>query len=297
MTMLNLEKYSPAARVLALKMTGQVGSRTFLMLMEHFKTVDNILLAEEEELRILPGIGETRSEAIFIADTHLDKAQLTIENLEASDTRAISLIETEYPETLNELNNPPMVLYYKGELPANDEKRVAVIGSQEVSAEGIGDAVRLAKRLAEDGVSIVGGLARGIDTAGHMGALKAEGRTYAVLPSGFNQLYPPENAPLAKEIGTKGALISEYLPDTPINPGQFISRNRLIVGLSHAVIIGEVSEKSVGTIDAAMCCNQLGKIFFAIIGKDNPHYDKLAEYGAIPLTNIEDYELVLKSLV
>ncbi|MCP4566000.1 MAG: hypothetical protein GY841_00310 [FCB group bacterium] len=295
--MLELSQYSSAARILALKMTGQVGPRTFLMLMEHLKTVENILLAEVEELYSLPGIGEGRAKAIYKADTHLDSAQQTIDNLEAVDTQVVSSLEEAYPSILHELNDPPMLLYFQGKLPLDDEKRVAIIGSQDVSAEGIGDVVELAKKLAEDNVSIVSGLARGIDTAGHMGALKAEGRTYAMLPSGFNHIYPTENAGLAKEITSSGCLFSEYLPDTKVNAGQLVNRNRLIVGLSQAIIIGEVSENSVGTMDAALCCHQLGKLMFVIIGGSNPHYEKLAEYGAIPLTNIEDYKLVLKSLV
>ncbi len=161
-----------------------------------------------------------------------------------------------------ELNDPPLLLYYQGRLPAEDEKRVAVIGSQDVTAEGIADAVNIARRLAERGVSIVGGLARGIDTAGHMGAIKADGATYAVLPCGFNQIYPAENQLLANVIVKTGGLISEHLPDTPVNSGRLLGRNRLIVGLSRAVVIGEVSAASVGTLDAAQCCHELGKIAF-----------------------------------
>lgn len=286
-----------AARVLSLRMTGEVGPRTFAMLLTHFRTVNDILLAEEEELLELPGIGPARSKAIFGADNNLDKAQTIIDHLEASDTKVVSSLDDGYPGILNELNDPPMLLYYQGRLPSDDEPRVAVIGSQEVSAEGIAEAVDIARRLAGRGVSIVGGLARGIDTAGHMGAIKAEGATYAVLPSGFNQIYPAENKPLANAIIKTGGLISEHLPDTPVNSGRLLGRNRLIVGLSRAVVIGEVSANSVGTLDAAQCCHELGKLLFVLVGERTSHYDKLFDYGAIPLTSPEDIELVLKALV
>lgn len=295
--MLELSQYSLPVKVLALKMTGQVGPRTFGLLMTRFATVDNILLAENEELLEINGIGEGRAEAIGKADGNLDPAQTIIDNLEASDTQVVCCLDDAYPQILQELNDPPLLLYYRGLLPAADEKRVAVIGSQNVSAEGIAEGVEIARRLAGHGVSIVGGLARGIDTAGHMGALKANGKTYAVLPSGFNQIYPAENQVLSSEIVKLGGLISEYLPDTPVNSGRLIGRNRLIVGLSQAVVVGEVSAESVGSLDTALCCQELGKLLFVMVGLHNHHLDKLIGYGAIPITQLDDVRMIMDVLV
>lgn len=295
--MLDLDQYSTAVKILSLKATGQVGPRTFEALMTHFQTVDNILLAEEEDLLDVPGIGPEKSKLIFEADFHLEPSQRTIEQLEASDTNVVSCLDDDYPTCLYELNDPPLLLFFKGHLPHPDEKRVAVIGSQDVSAEGIGDAVKLAKWLAGKGISIVGGLSRGIDTAGHVGALKIGRPTYAMLPCGFNKIYPPENESLAKEITHGGGLLSEYLPDTPVNAGRLLGRNRLIVGMSQVIVVGEVSANSVGTLDTALCCHQLGKIFFVVVGDNNPQLDKLVEGGAIPLTSMDEYELIVKALV
>ncbi len=278
-------------------MSGRVGPRTFQLLMSRFDTVDDILLAETKELERIDGIDSVRSEAISGGHEMLDEAQRQINLLEASNIRAVTSLDHDYPEALREINDPPPLLYYQGRLPAHDEKRAAVIGSQEVSNEGMADTVELAKRLAGARISIVGGLDRGIDAAGHTGALKAKGVSYAVLGSGINQIYPPENAGLAREITVKGGLISEYLPDTPPDPARQLDRNRLIIGLSQAVIIGEVSDDSVGTLDAALGCHQLGKLLFVVIGKYNPHYNKLAKYGAIPLTHVDQYEMVIKALV
>lgn len=295
--MLDLGKYPLAARVLSLKMTGQIGPRTFQTLLAHFTNVDNILLADLEELQEIEGIGPARARAIFEAEKHIEEAARQIELLEASNTRVVSCLDVDYPNTLSGLNDPPMLLYYRGKLPQQDEKRVAIIGSQDVSNDGIANAVELAKRLADNKISIMGGLAQGIDSAGHTGALKAGGITYAVLPSGFNQIFPPENSGLSEEIAASGGLLSEYLPDTPVNAGRLLNRNRLIVGLSQAIIVGEVSEGSVGTLDTALCCQQLGKLLFVIIGKNNPHYERLAGYGAIPLTSIDEYEMIIKAIV
>jgi len=295
--MLDLGKYSQAAQILSLKMTGQVGPRTFDTLMAEFGRLDEIFLGEEESFVHLPGIGPGRSKAIASAHLHLDKAQEIIDNLEASDTGVVTRLDEGYPDSLHKLNDPPLMLFYKGHLPPPNEKRVAVIGSQNVSAEGIGEAVEISRRLAQSGVAVVGGLARGIDTAGHMGALKENGVTYAVLPSGFNCIHPAENEPLAAEITRNGALLSEYLPDTPVMSGRLMARNRLIVGLAQAVIVGEVSEESTGTLDAALCCHQLGKLLFVIVGNATHHYDVLAAYGAIPLASAGDYKIVVDALV
>jgi len=293
----DLSRYSQAAKILALKMTGQVGPRTFDILMGAFHQVDAILSEEEHYLQELPGIGPQKSHDIAEAHTRLDEAQAVIDSLGVSDTELVIRLDDDYPHTLQELNDPPLMLFYRGRLPGADEKRAAIIGSQEVSAEGIADAVEMGMRLANEGVSIVGGLARGIDTAGHVGALKAKGATYAVLPSGFNHIHPQENRPLADEIVNSGGLISEYLPDTPVSAGRLMSRNRLIVGLSHAVIVGEVSAESVGTLDAALCCHQLGKLLFVMVSERTHHYDKLAQYGAIPITSLDEYKMIVDALV
>ncbi len=295
--MINIDKYSLQAKILSLKLTGQVGPRTFAMLMEVYRTVDSILFSEAAELIELDGIGPSRSQAISLAHEKLDEAEAHIESLKDSDTNVVTSLDDDYPHILHELNDPPMLLFYKGALPSESEKRVAIIGSQEVSAEGIGDAVELSRNLAENDLSIISGLARGIDTAGHIGAMKCDGKTYAVLPSGFNQIHPAENRPLVDEIIKTGGLLSEFLPDTPTNAGRLMSRNRITIGLADAVIIGEVAESSVGTLDAAKCCHQLGKLLFVIASHKSAHFEKLLGYGAIPLMHIDEYQMILKAMV
>jgi DNA processing protein len=283
--------------MLALKMTGQVGPRTFELLFARFGSLDGIFAAKGRELTDIEGIGPKRAKAIGIAGENLDRAARVMQSIAAFDTHVVTCLDAAYPQLLLELNDPPILLFYRGTLPAQDEKRVAVIGSQKVSEEGIGDVVELSRRFAAHGVSVVTGLARGIDIAAHVGALKERGRSYAVVPSGFNHIHPPENKSTADEIAANGALVSEHLPDTPVSSGRLLSRNRITVGLAQAVVIGEVSEDSTGTLDAALCCHQLGKLLFVVVGKHNPHFAKLTEFGAIPLTGIDQYELVLKSLV
>ena len=183
------------------------------------------------------------------------------------------------------------------------EKSVAIVGSHKATGDGIRLGVELGARLAEKSVSIVSGLARGTDTAGHVGALKVDGKSYAVIGSGFDNIYPEENRALAAELIKKGGLISEYPPETGYSAGQMIARNRLTVGLSQAVVIGELFGDSNGTLDTATFCRQLGKIMFVLVdgcdqpGRDNAGVDKVLEMGAIPVTMDKGVDIILKSLV
>ena len=207
--MSEMSTYSQAARILALKMTGQVGPRMFKHLLLAYGTVDNILDADQSDLLELDGIGTVRAEAIAGAPDNLEKAGAAIDALEAEGARAVTCFDENYPESLLNLNDPPPLFYYRGHLPERDCKRVAIIGSQDVTPDGIANAMEIANRLAGKGLVVISGLARGIDTAGLTGALQAGGTTFAILPSGFNHIHPPENAGLAEEIVQKGGLISE----------------------------------------------------------------------------------------
>jgi len=146
--------------------------------------------------------------------------------------------------------------------------------------------VGYASELAKKGAVIVSGLARGIDSAAHLGAINAKGKSYAVLGCGLASVYPPENKALAEEIIKNGALISEYSPYTKVSTERLISRNRIIVGLSHSVVIGELDKKSRGTIDSAERTKDQGKLLFAIGDDRYPVDPGLIKYGAIPVEDM-----------
>lgn len=296
-------EYSIAAQVWALRQYGEVGPRTFRVLMAKFGQLEAIHRAEIEDITAIEGLGEKRSRKIFESSNHLDLAQDFIASLDSQNVRYSTQLEKGYPALFEELNDPPPIVFYRGELPMGDEKTAAIVGTHEATGEGINYAVELATGLAGDNVSIVSGLARGIDSAAHIGALKTAARTYAVLGSGLDSIFPEENRLLAKEIEQQGALISEYPPDTGTSTGRLMARNRLIVGLSQAVIIGEVLTDSAGTLDTATFCHQLGKLMFVLIdgcerpGRDNSAVEKILNLGAIPV-NLEDgIDIIVKSLV
>jgi DNA processing protein len=172
--------------------------------------------------------------------------------------------DARYPALLAAIPAPP-ALWVRGTLERDDALAIAVVGTRRATAYGLAAAERLAFDLAARGVTIVSGLARGIDTAAHRGALAANGRTLAVLGSGVDVIYPPENRRLFPEIVGHGAVVSQFAPGTPPLPANFPARNRLIAGLALGVIVVEAAERSGALITAALA-GELGREVFAVPG-------------------------------
>ena len=180
--------------------------------------------------------------------------------------RKITINDTEYPKNLKNIHNPPKSLYVNGTLLASDEMAVAIVGSRRASMYGLEMADKLAFELCARGVTVVSGMARGIDSAAHRGALRAKGRTIAVMGSGHGDIYPPENVELYKEIVKTGAVVTEYENDAEPLPWNFPQRNRIISGLSLGVVIVEAARNSGALITADLAAEQ-GREVFAIPGK------------------------------
>lgn len=205
---------------------------------------------------------------------------------------------TGYPSQFEELNLPPEIIYASGQLEFS-QPRVAIVGTRHPSSYGTFVASRLAAELAAAGVQVVSGLARGIDTTAHIGALKGGGSTLAILGSGLTRIYPQQNQQLARAIVEKGCLLSEVLPETGASKGLFPMRNRLIAAISQAVLVVEAGHKSgsMSTVDAAL---GLGRDVFAVPG---PIYElgshgtnRLIQDGAKLVASVEDILDELKGL-
>ncbi len=169
----------------------------------------------------------------------------------ASGIRAVDRSEADYPEWLGRIHDPPPVLWTLGRLlPEEGERSVAIVGARAATRLGLAFARMLAADLAAAGLTVVSGLARGIDTAAHQGALDARGRTVAVLGSGLDRIYPAENAGLARAIANRGAVVSEFPPGTEPWKGNFPRRNRTIAGWGRAVVVVEAGERSGALITA-----------------------------------------------
>jgi len=180
--------------------------------------------------------------------------------------RKITIDDAEYPINLRNIHNPPRQLYVNGTLSEEDKIAVAVVGSRRASIYGLQMAEQFGYELALRGVTVVSGMARGIDSAAHRGALKAKGRTIAVMGSGHDDIYPPENKELYKEIAATGAVVTEYEGDADPSPWHFPQRNRIISGLSIGVLVVEAAKNSGALITADLAAEQ-GREVFALPGK------------------------------
>ena len=209
----------------------------------------------------------------------------------AKNIRVMTWDDADYPARLREIAQPPPILYLRGDFLEEDAWAVAIVGTRRVTSYGQQVTEEVATFLAQNGVTIVSGLARGVDGIAHKAALKAGGRTLAVLGSGVNRIYPPEHRTLAEQIAKTGAIISDYAPDTPPEGSNFPPRNRIISGLSMATIVIEAAETSGALITANFALEQ-GREIFALPGNifapQSKGPNRLIQQGAHPLLNPRD---------
>lgn len=289
---LNYRKY-----VVALREKAKVGPRRFQQLLLTFGSPDKVYQASKTELSSLPRMTPEKAERILESKTFLPEIEEELVSLERRGIGVATILDDDYPEILKRIDNPPPLLYFQGVFPLREQIFVAVIGTHRgYTSQGIELAVQIGKEMAKRGVVVVSGLAEGIDSAAHLGAISQGGKTYAVLGTGLDRIYPSDNVTLAEEISRNGALITEYNLDVPVKVGQLMARNRIVVGLSQAVIVVEMDEKSPGTMDAANIAIQQGKPLFVMRKEDSQKVEELVAEGAVPLQGIEDLDLVVNYL-
>jgi DNA processing protein len=289
-----------AKYVLALRHYAGVGPRTFQMLTLRFGATENILEAGIEELTSLPRIGPQRAQRILEVRDYLEEAEKILEEMAGRGINVTTVLDEGYPDCLLELADPPPLFYFKGRFEWQARPRVAVVGTTEASQEGLRYAVDIAGRLSELGVTVVSGLARGIDTAAHLGSLNSNGKTYAVLGSGFDKIYPPENIRLSELVAESGVLLTEFLPDTPVSVGGLMSRNRLVVGLSQAVVVVETKDENKdksGSIDAVNRARQQGKPVYILDPERKLTSEDERRLNAQRIDGVEDIDTIVRYLV
>jgi DNA processing protein len=266
-----------------------IGAVRFRKLLDHFGDARSAWEAHPEELRA-SGLPEKVVEN-FVATRQNASLEAVWENLQAQEITLITWQDELYPARLKKIATPPPVLYTRGDVIEEDQWAIAIVGTRRVTAYGQQVAEDVASFLARNGVTVVSGMALGVDSIAHRAALDAGGRTIAVLGSGLDHIYPPENRGLAKEIVARGALISDYSLGTPPEAGNFPPRNRIISGLSIAVVIVEAGQRSGALITASFAADQ-GREVFAVPGKIySPHSkgpNRLIRDGAHPLLSPED---------
>jgi len=250
---------------LRLALVSGVGPRIRKLLLERFGSAEAVLTAAPSELRSVPGVGQKLSMKIAAARDEID-VNAEIDLCRENDIAILTESDDDYPRLLHEIPDPPGVLFVKGTLLPQDAIGIAIVGTRHASPYGKQQGERLATMLSHAGLTIVSGLARGIDGCSHRGALSAGGRTIAVLGSGLLNIYPSEHKELADQVAQNGALISEAPSYSQPLAGAFPQRNRIITGMTLGVIVVEAAERSGALISARHAMEQ-GREVFAVPGR------------------------------
>jgi len=244
---------------LALRMTPGLGTRSAVALIERFQTPQSIFRAPLDELEAA-GIPASIARSLH-SGCAFEEAVTQQQKLMEAGAELIPLSDTRYPARLRNIYDPPPMLFVRGRVELLDSLMLGVVGTRRPTPYGVQAAARLSKGLAAAGLTIVSGMARGIDTAAHKAVLENGGNTLAVFGCGIDQLYPAENRKLADQLGKSGLLVSEFPMGTPAYPQNFPVRNRIIAGMSAGVLIVEGGQYSGSAITARLAAEQNREIF------------------------------------
>ena len=263
-----------------------------LALLNKFKSVKKIYNATEKEILKVDGMSDK-----IVQNMQKAKDAKLLEKYEKyilkNDIKIINISDDNYPAKLKNIYAPPITIFAKGDISLLNSKSIAIVGSREPSKYGIYVAEKFSKELSKEGITIVSGLARGIDTFAHVGALSSFGKTIAVLGSGIDVVYPKENAKYYREISEKGLIISEYIVGTAPESKNFPQRNRIISGLSDGVLVVEARKNS-GTMITTDFALEQGKELYVIPGNITSNLsagtNNLIKEGAKLVTDV--YEIL-----
>jgi DNA processing protein len=284
---------------IALNMMEGVGPITVRALASALGSVEAIFEAPVAELRSALGVGVELAQKIASQRDVLDP-EAEAERAGKRGIHLVTPVDDSYPHALAAIHDPPLALYVSGGLKQTDSNAVAVIGTRRATHYGRDCAEKLSYQLSQAGYTVVSGLARGIDTAAHTGALRARGRTIAVIGSGLDCLYPPENKALAKEIAAVGAVVSEFPLGKKPDRTTFPIRNRIVSGICAGVLVVEAGMRSGAIITAGQALEQ-GRSVFAVPGRIDSHGSRgthrLIRDGACLVETVEDILEELEMLV
>ena len=284
---------------IALNMIPGLGPVRLRALIASLGSPEVILTSGRNALAAVDGVGRETAAAISEWEQTVD-LPAELQRIAEFGARVITWNAPEYPTALRLIDNPPFALYVWGDLRAEDSRAIGVVGSRNVTHYGTECAKKLSYQFAYAGYTVVSGLARGIDTAAHQGALAANGRTIAVIGSGLSKLYPPENKGLAEKIATSGAVVSEYPMLRPADRQTFPYRNRIVAGWSKALVVVEAGLNSGALITANQAIEQ-GRAVFSVPGPiDRPTSagsNRLIQQGAKLITGADDVLDELQTLI
>ncbi len=266
-----------------------IGAVRLQGLIAYFGDLESAWKAEQAGLREA-GLGSKVIERVIQARENVNLDQVW-ETIQKQGIKILTWRDEEYPSRLKEIDQPPPVLFVRGEYLPDDLFAVALVGTRRVTPYGRQITEEIASFLAANGITVISGLARGVDAVAHQTALQAGGRTIAVLGCGVDKIYPPEHRALAEQIMERGAIVSDYAVGTPPDASNFPPRNRIISGLSLAVVVIEAGETSGALITAEFAAEQGREIFAvpgSILAPQSKGTNKLIQNGAYPLLSVTD---------
>ena len=269
------------------------GSKKNQKLLDKYKIPEKIYQLNKEELLTIKGLGEENIRNILNENIR-ESVETHIQYMKKNNIKIITIEDKEYPKKLKEIYDPPITLYARGSIDILNNNSIAIIGCRQASNYGISATKYFSYNLAKKNVNIISGLAKGIDSFAHIGAICAKGKTIAVIGNGLDSIYPKENLEIAKKIiETGGTIISEYPLGTKPEKMNFPARNRIISGMSNSVIVVEAKEKS-GTLITVDYALEQGRDIYVVPGNINSlnsvGTNELLKQGAKPITNYLDIE-------
>lgn len=266
------------------------GSSKVKIINHFYKNIKDFYDGKEREWRLCGCF--TNKEISALCDSSLEEAEKTFRLSQNLGYKIICICDEEYPNLLRHIDNPPALLYVKGDISfLNSVKSIGIVGTRKASEYGLTMAHDLSHDLALNNVAVISGGALGIDSAAHQGALDAGGKTVAVLGCGINYPYLLGNLKLRNEISNSGAVISEYPPNFPSKPFTFPIRNRIISGISSGIVVIEAGKKSGSLITANLANNQNRDVFVVPVNKESKNSEgsfSLIEDGAMVVANVQD---------
>ncbi|MDZ7289434.1 MAG: DNA-processing protein DprA [candidate division KSB1 bacterium] len=275
-----------------------LGGRTYTKLIEKFGSPRAAMRATKEQLLAIPRFPKKVAEQFPTLSERRDEVEQLLCTLQDQGVQFTTLWHEDYPEILRAIPDPPPVISLYGKFAASDARAVAIVGSRKASARGLEIAEGFGKRFAAAGVTVVSGYAKGIDTAGHLGAVRGDGRTIMVLSHGINHFHLRDAGFESEEyLKSRGVILSEYFPTMTWTAGAAMARNRLVVGLAKAVLVIECGIKS-GTMDTAKRTQTAGKPLFVIefqeAGEQASGNVELLRQGAIPIRTFKEIDRILE---
>lgn len=290
--MINIDDNTVAC--LALKEYGHVGPKLFQQLLITYGNPTDIFDRSPEDISAMVGINLERAQKITDAEELLDDACEIINHLSTINIDVVGFFDDVYPESLRKIPDSPLVLYVKGDSQLLSNGGAAIVGTTSADNAGIKAAINIARDFSKRGITVISGLAAGIDSAAHLGCLKNDGKTIAVLGCGHLNIYPEENISLMHKIAESGAVISEFNVHANVAAGRLVSRNRIIAALSDFVIIAQIGSKKKGELYTARAALDQGKSVFIFDPDDIINNETLLENMAIKIKDLEEIDEIIK---